>query len=98
MNSTDPTKAVTLYELISEGKNGELSQDTTSYVNRIDDMIFPTGSVFDSYMDFIIPLCINVRLTEDEYYRFRYRPKALSYYVYYCIYNSAKCIKNRRKR
>lgn len=82
MNSTDPTKAVTLEELISEGLNGELSQDTTCYVNRIDDMIFPTTSVFDSYMDFIYPLCVNVQLSTDEYYQYKMRPKALSYTLY----------------
>lgn len=82
MNSTDPTKAVTLEELISEGINGELTPDTTYYVNRIDDMIFPTTSVFDSYMDFIYPICVDVELTPDEYYRYKMRPKALSYLLY----------------
>lgn len=82
MNSTDPTKAVNLQELIADGLAGEISLDTTSYVNRIDDMIFPTSSVFDSYMDFIMPLAIDVNLNDTEYYKFKMRPKALSYFLY----------------
>ncbi|MEI2419672.1 hypothetical protein V6O07_05315, partial [Arthrospira platensis SPKY2] len=82
MNSTDPTKAVNLEQLISEGKNGEINMTTMSYVNRVDDMVFPTSSVFDSYMDFIYPLCLDITLNSEEYYKYRYKPKALSYLLY----------------
>lgn len=82
MNSTDPTKAITLEELIAEGLHGELTLDTTSFLNRIDDMVFPTSSVFDSYMDFIYPLTTVVTLNEKEYSLYKMRPKKLSYYLY----------------
>ena len=82
MNSTDPTKALDLNELIYLGKNGELNPATSYYVNRIDDMIIPTSSVFESYMDFLIPLTVVVRLNEEEYYRYIYRPKLLSKDIY----------------
>lgn len=82
MNSTDPTKALDLNELIYLGKNGELNPATSYYVNRIDDMIIPTSSVFESYMDFLIPLTVVVRLNEKEYYRYIYRPKLLSKDIY----------------
>ena len=82
MNSTDPTKALDLNELIYLGKNGELNPATSYYVNRIDNMIIPTSSVFESYMDFLIPLTVVVRLNEKEYYRYIYRPKLLSKDIY----------------
>ena len=82
MNSTDPTKALDLNELIYLGKNGELNPATSYYVNRIDNMIIPTSSVFESYMDFLIPLTVVVRLNEEEYYRYIYRPKLLSKDIY----------------
>lgn len=82
MNSTDPSKALTLFELIDEGKYGEMQIATTTYVNRIGNMIIPTTSVFDSYMDFIIPITTPITLTEEEFAKYRMRPKALSYTLY----------------
>lgn len=82
MNSTDPSQALTLFELIDEGKYGELQVSTTTFVNRIDNMIIPTTSVFDSYMDFIIPITQTITLTEEEYAKYRMRPKLLSYTLY----------------
>lgn len=82
MNSTDPTKALTLDELIYLGKNGEFNPATSYYVNRIDNLIIPTSSVFESYMDFLIPLTVVVKLNETEYYKYIYRPKLLSLDIY----------------
>lgn len=82
MNSTTPHETYNLIDFITEGVDSEISVATTSYLLNINDTIITTSSIFDSYIDFIMPNTVLISLTDEEYEKYKFDPKLLSLELY----------------
>lgn len=75
--------AKTLTELIREGKNNKYrKKDYSTFVKLGDNLLTVGGSFLDKYWDFIESNKIRVRLDSDQFIKYKYRPKELSYDLY----------------
>lgn len=80
--SSNPEKTTTLDALISEGRTSEIQLNTTHYLLRIGNNVYPLANALDSYMDFLIDICVDAKLNEDEYDIYCQNPKLLSKKLY----------------
>lgn len=80
-----PENTYTIEEFIEAGKGVVLTYQNLSLKNHIGENInFPFKNVFNDYIpDFIHTSVIKtVQLSEDEFIKYKYRPKILSYDIY----------------
>lgn len=80
-----PDKTYTIEEFIEAGKGVILTYQNLSLKSHIDKNIkFPFKNVFNDYLpDFINTSVIkNVQLTDEEFNKYKYRPKILAYDIY----------------
>lgn len=80
--TSNPESTTTLTQLISEGRTGEIQLNKTHYLLRIGDNVYPLANALDSYMDFLIDICVDVRLNDVEYDKYYQNPKLLSKALY----------------
>lgn len=74
--------AVTLTDLIREGRNNNFrKEEYCNYIQIGDSLLDIGGNLLDKYWDFIDANKIRVRL-EDDYIKYKYRPKELSKVLY----------------
>lgn len=80
-----PEKTYTVEEFIKAGQGVSLTYQNLSLINKLEDNIkFPFMNVFNTYVDDILDssLIKTVKFTDDEYYKYEFRPKLLAYDIY----------------
>ena len=86
MIQNDVQKSKTIKELITKGSVNDLTLENTNIYNQIDNLILAVTNIFiKSYYDIIKFNSINVKFTEDEFKRYRYKPKLFSLVMYNTI-------------
>ena len=76
------TRTYTITDLLAIGSTVDLTHYRTSINDDIRDIEYISSNIFDDYMEEIMQMCVEVRLTDEEYSRFRFRPKLLAYHLY----------------
>lgn len=80
-----PEKTYTIEDFIKSGKGVTLTYQNLSLKNNIGDKIkFPFMNVFNTYLDDIVDSALikTVKLNDEEYARYEFRPKLLAYDIY----------------
>jgi len=82
----EPTRISNLQDLIEYGKNLNISHGKLHYQSTFDTsdstIILNHISILDKYNDYLKKIIVNVTLTDDEYFKYRFQPKRLSYDIY----------------
>ena len=78
------TEVATIPEIIDLEQDNKFSIDNTSIFYEYNGLIFSIEKIFDEYRDILFETTIQIELTEEEFNKFKYRPK------YFCqtIYNN----------
>ena len=79
---SNPALTYTLDDFIALQLSDEITYFNFSIVEKQDYIIFTDHNLIDEYLDELIALCKNVKLSDDEYKRYRYSPDLLAYDVY----------------
>lgn len=80
-----PEKTYTVEEFIKAGQGVTLTYQNLSLINKLEDNIkFPFMNVFNTYVDDILDSALikMVKFTDDEYFKYQFRPKLLAYDIY----------------
>lgn len=75
-------KTYTIEDLITEGSTDIVTYTKFSLLEKIGDMTVPTENIIFDYMDELKKLSVNVRLTDNELLKYKYKPKLLAFDVY----------------
>ena len=81
----DPDKTSTVEEFINAGISDEMTYNNFSILFRSsqqDNIILSANNIIYDYMDEIKPYIVNVSLSEEEYIKYRYKPKLFAYDIY----------------
>jgi hypothetical protein len=71
-----------LQQFIDSGSKVSITYGKFSTTETVGDIKFPSYHVVDDYLDEIKSYAVDVELTKDEYFKYKYRPKILAYDVY----------------
>lgn len=82
MKITDPAKTSTIEEFVEFKDDSSVSYNNLSFRDRYDYIIYPIMNIIDDYFDELMNIAVDVKLTEEEYLKYRYRPKLLAKDVY----------------
>lgn len=79
-----PSNTITIEEFIQTGRASEgLNYKTFSFLeNTSNDTEVTILDVIDDYIDEIRDACIKVKLSDDEFRKYAYKPKLLCYDIY----------------
>lgn len=81
----DPDKTSTVEEFINAGISDDMTYNNFSILFRSsqqDNIILSANNIIYDYMDEIKPYIVNVSLSEEEYIKYRYKPKLFAYDIY----------------
>mgnify|MGYP000065565034 CR=1 FL=1 len=81
----DPDKTSTVEEFINAGISDEMTYNNFSILfksSQQDNIILSANNIIYDYMDEIKPYIVNVTLSEEEYIKYRYKPKLFAYDIY----------------
>lgn len=81
----DPDKTSTVEEFINAGISDEMTYNNFSILfksSQQDNIILSANNIIYDYMDEIKPYIVNVSLSEEEYIKYRYKPKLFAYDIY----------------
>lgn len=82
----EPTKVGTISDLISFGKSLNISHGKLHYQSLITDtsstLIVNHISILDKYNDLLKKIIVDYTFTDEEYFKYRFQPKRLSYDKY----------------
>lgn len=81
------TNKSTIQSIIEEGKENRLTSHDLSFKNVIEDsvgnkFVVNMSSIFDKYYDTLLQHAVVAILSEDDYLKYRYKPKVLSKDIY----------------
>ena len=81
------TKCSSIDDMIDYGKTLTISHDKLYLKNKIIDSegnttIFNYSSLLDKYIDNLKPYIVDITLTDEEYKKYMYQPKTLSFELY----------------
>jgi len=79
-NSID--KTFTIEQLINEGVSDMVTYTNFSLLSPLGDIIIPSENIIFDYMPEIKKMAVNVKLSDAEYHKYKYKPKLLAYDVY----------------
>ena len=71
-----------LDSFILSGKSQTISYHNTSYCDFFQDICFPIHNILDDYLDELKEKAAQVRLTDEQYEQYKYKPRLLSMYLY----------------
>lgn len=77
-----PQNTSTIEQFISCKSNNTISYHNTSFIDKYDNINYDTYNVISDYIEEIKDKCNLVVLTNNELYRYKYRPKLLCYDIY----------------
>lgn len=82
MSDKKPHKTYTLEEFIESGENDLLTYANFSLLEKISDIEIPTENIIFDYISEIKKAAVTVKLTENEFIKYKYKPKLLAFDVY----------------
>lgn len=78
-----PKDTYTLEQYANSGKTVTISYNNLSYRELIDsNLIIPIFNVLDDYIDDLKHIAVQVQLSDDQYYKYLYKPKLLAQEIY----------------
>lgn len=78
-----PKNTTTIEEFVSSASNTSLSYKSFSFLETMSNGTqVSILDVINDYMDEIRSLCVTVKLSDDEYRKYMYKPKLLCYNIY----------------
>jgi hypothetical protein len=85
--ATSITKCNTIQDLIDYGKSLDISHDKLHFKAKIENTdgsvtIINYTSILDKYMDYLLPVTKVVTLNDQEYAKYKFQPKLLSFEMY----------------
>lgn len=80
--ATDPTTTSTVQKFISAQTNEEISYESLSFLEHIDGMNLPIKNVVEDYLEDIEDAYVEIELTDEDYRKYKYKPKILCYDIY----------------
>lgn len=72
----------TLEDFVESGDNDNVKYSALSMSEKAGNIIFPILNVIDDYLDELIDASEIVDLTEDQKFKYKYRPKLLCEHLY----------------
>ena len=78
MADKKPHKTYTLEEFIESGENDLLTYANFSLLEKISDIEIPTENIIFDYISEIKKAAVTVKLTENEFIKYKYKPKLLA--------------------
>lgn len=79
---SDVTTTTTIEDFIEAGKDVTITYYNLSILQQVDNIQYSTENVLYDYMDELSKMAVNVVMTDNEYNKYCYKPKLLSYDVY----------------
>lgn len=81
--AADPRYTYTLVDFIVAGKSStDLSYSKLSYTETKDGIVFPVHHITNDFLYELKKDCLTVTLSDEEWVKYRYRPKILANDVY----------------
>ena len=80
--ATDPTTTNTVQKYIGAQTNEEISYESLSFIEHLDKLDLPIKNVVEDYLEDIEDAYIDIELTDEDYRKYKYKPKVLCYDVY----------------
>lgn len=80
--ATDPTTTNTVQKYISAQTNEEISYESLSFIEHLEKLDLPIKNVVEDYLEDIEDAYIDIELTDEDYRKYKYKPKVLCYDVY----------------
>lgn len=78
-----PDTTYTLSQYIACQSDETFCYNNLSFIDQIDNIKYNTYNVASDYIDELISeYCVTVQLSDDEFTRYKYRPKLLAYDIY----------------
>lgn len=78
-----PKDTYTLEDYIIAGESVEITYNNLSFIEKINDTLsMPIFNVVDDYMAELKAMCMEVKFNEQEFIRYKYRPKILAHDLY----------------
>lgn len=81
-NITDLNKTSTIEQFISFKDYDTISYNNLSFRERYDNISYPIKNIVDDYFEELMELVEEVSLNEEEFIRYRYRPRLLANDIY----------------
>lgn len=78
----DSTETYSIETFINSKNNEQISYDKLSIFESVDDNIFLSYNILNDYYDELIDSSVYVKLTEEEYSLYKFKPKLLAYKIY----------------
>lgn len=79
---SNPALTYTLQDFIDLQLSDEITYFNFSIIEKRDNYIFTDHCLIDEYLEELVKLSVNVKLSDDEYNKYRYSPDLLAYDVY----------------
>lgn len=80
--ATNPAKTSTIAEFISFKNSDDISYNNLSFRDKYDNIIYPIKNIIDDYIDELMELTVNITLNDQEYLKYKYKPKILANDIY----------------
>lgn len=80
--ASDPGKTSTIAEFISFKNSDDISYNNLSFRDKYDNIIYPIKNIIDDYIDELKELVVEVTMSQEEYLKYKYKPKLLANDVY----------------
>ena len=78
----DPNKSSTIEEFISFKDDNTFSYHNISFRDKYDNISYPIKNIIDDYRVELMELVVEVTLNEEEYLKYRYKPRILANDIY----------------
>lgn len=82
VKATNPSKTATIAEFISFKNNDDICYNNLSFTDKYDSIIYPIKNIIDDYIDELMELVVKVTLNDQEYIKYKYKPKILARDIY----------------
>lgn len=80
--ATEPGKTSTIAEFISFKNTDDISYNNLSFRDRYDNIVYPIKNIIDDYIDELKELVVEVTMSQEEYLKYKYKPKILANDIY----------------
>lgn len=77
-----PQETYSLEDFVNVGEDTTITYNTMSMSENVGNIRFPILNVIDDYIEELESMSEYVSLTEDQKFKFKYRPKLLAEYLY----------------
>lgn len=80
--TSNPSKTSTIEQFISFKNDDSVSYNNLSFKDKYNNIIYPIKNIIDDYIDELKELSVDVTMSDEEFLRYKYRPKVLANDVY----------------